>query len=340
MSDFLYQSLSSPRWLYNGKLDSFHIELTFQLIPVRKISLVLLFALSLILVGITIYRVQGVIERHYDQQFRSLLASLEVLAAAAVANALVLGSFVRDRGTKKQRFKFGSTGGHSSLDRSTTAPRRAITVRNWGSDADLVGDLGMNLSADLIEKAADTPRPAPVASMAKYNGHVKFPNSIDRGWTFPNRASTENNAMDVKSTIPLHEPQPSPSEIPASPKGMSFFDVGGLLGANSDPRISHRDSIAASLPSPSLQPNSPNSAGHSRRGSHALLQDIGGLLPPSSRASTPRAATPRPAPSTANSGLIEALQTTPPHSVRRSALPPERQRRGSPGLQDVGGLLS
>ncbi|KAK4692692.1 hypothetical protein P7C71_g4560, partial [Lecanoromycetidae sp. Uapishka_2] len=313
----------------------------------RKISLVLLFALSLILVGITVYRVQGVIQRHYDQQFRSLLASLEILAAAAVSNALVLGSFVRDRGTKKQHFRFGSTGGQSSLDRSTTAPRRVITARAWGSDADLVGDLGMNLGPELHEKSSSLPRPAPIATPLRNEASAIPADPIDRTWAFPNRTSDETDETDLKSPEPVHELQPSPGEVSSTPKGMSFFDVGGLLGGNSDPRTSHRPSISASqrqynaLPSPHLQPSATTTPpAHSRRGSHALLQDIGGLLPLSPRTMAPQAAAPRPAPSTQNSDLIEALKSTPPNTARRQPAPPQRQRRGSPGLQDVGGLLS
>jgi len=247
---------------------------------------------------------------------------------------------VRDRGAKKQRFRFGSTGGHSSLDRSTTAPRRAITARNWGSDADLVGDLGMSLSPELIEKPSSIPRPALIATPLRQEANTIPKDPIDRTWAFPNRASAETDETDIKSPAPVHDIQPSPSEVPATPKGMSFFDVGGLLGGNNDPRLPHRNSVASSLPSRHLQPHAATPAGHSRRGSHALLQDIGGLLPPSPRAVTPQAAGPRPAPSTANSGLIEALQSTPPKTARRAAAPAQRQRRGSPGLQDVGGLLS
>lgn len=306
----------------------------------RKISLVLLFALSLILVAITLYRVVSVIDRHYDQRFRSLLASLEILAAAAVSNALVLGSFVRDRGTKKQRFRFGSTGGHSSLDRSTTAPRRAITARNWGSDADLVGDLGMRLDPELMEKSSSIPRPAPVAMSLHSTANVNTSDLVDRGWGFPRRESVGTDETDMKSPGHVREFQPSPTEIPTTPRRMSFFDVGGLLGENDSPRVRHRHSMAVYQQQPITLPSSGlhgNVAG-SRRGSHALLQDIGGLMghsPPS-----PRTTTFRPSLGSQNSDLIEALRSTPPTSSHRPSVPPAQRRRESPGLQDIGGLLS
>lgn len=318
-----------------------------------KISLVLLFALSLILVGITVYRVQGVTVRHSSQQFRSLLASAEILAAAAVSNALVLGSFVRDRGAKKQRFRFGSTGGHSSIERTTTAPRRIITARTWGSDADLVGDLGMRLDPELTEKSSDGPRPAPTAIPASSEADVKPRTTVDQDWTFPNCASveTETEDTDLKSSEPLGElQQPSPGEVPSTPRGMSFFDVGGLLGDHHSLHLhSRHHSVAMAQPGPARSfTTSPgldsasvaNPEGTNRRGSHVLLQDIGGLVSPSPRAATPRAADPRPEPSSQNSGLIEALQSSPPSSSPRLSKPPQRPPRASHGLQDVGGLLS
>ena len=313
----------------------------FGLMDTRKISLVLLFALSLILVGITIYRVEGVIVRHSDQRFRSLLASLEILAAAAVANALVLGSFVRDRGTKKQRFRFGSTGGHSSLDRSTTVPRRALTTRNWGSDADLVGDIGMRLDPELVEKQAGVPRPAPIALPNGSTARGVSGDAVDRNWAFPKRASVDTEGTDLKSAVPIRDLQPSPtSELPTTPRGMSFFDVGGLLGATDSPR---RQSTAVLQPyqnmppSPNLlPPPSRGSATDARRGSHALLQDIGGLL---SLAASPMNSH-RPTPSTRTADLIEALQTTPPSSATAPSVPRPQRQRVPRALQDVGGLLS
>lgn len=307
---------------------------------VRKISLVLLFALSLILVAITLYRVVSVIDRHYDQRYRSLLASLEILAAAAVSNALVLGSFVRDRGAKKQRFRFGSTGGHSSLDRSATAPHRAITARNWGSDADLVRDLGIKLDPELTEKPSTVPRPAPVAASLHSTSIVNTSDLVDRSWTFPNRPSVESDETDMKSPGPIRELRPSLTKISTSPRHMSFFDVGGLLGGNDPAQTRHRYPRAVYPPQSITLPSSglyPHAAG-SRRGSHALLQDIGGLMeqsPPS-----PRTTTFPPQPSSQNADLIEALQSTPPNSPPPPSVPLAQRRRKSPGLQDIGGLLS
>ena len=71
----------------------------------RKVGLCMLFALSLLLIAITAYRIPVIIATHGRQQLRSLWASLEILAATGVANALILGSFLRDRGVKKMKYK-------------------------------------------------------------------------------------------------------------------------------------------------------------------------------------------------------------------------------------------
>ena len=282
----------------------------------------------------------SVIDRHYDQQFRSLLASLEILAAAAVSNALVLGSFVRDRGAKKQRFRFGSTGGHSSLDRSTVAPHRVITARNWGSDADLVGDLGMRLDPELTEKPTSIPRPAPVAAPSHSTANVNKSDVIDKSWTFPTRPSGERDDSDIESPGRVHRLQPGHSEVSTSPRRLSFFDVGGLLGENGSapvrlPRLSAGyQQQPNTLESPGLSPHTTGS----RRGSQALLQDIGGLMDYSP--SSPRTTKFHPPLNSQNSDLIEALPSTPPDSSHRPSVPPGRRRGETPGLQDIGGLLS
>jgi hypothetical protein len=60
----------------------------------KKVSLIILFLLSIILIAITAYRIPSTISRRSSQQYRSLLASLEILAAAGVSNAIVIGSFI------------------------------------------------------------------------------------------------------------------------------------------------------------------------------------------------------------------------------------------------------
>lgn len=189
----------------------------------------MLFGLSLFLVGITLYRVVSVIDRHSEQQFRSLLASLEILAAAAVANALVLGSFVRDRGLKKQRYRFDSIAGSSSLDRSAR-PRATITARHWGSDADLVGDVGIRLHEGLSANEMPGPRPAPMAiSRASQAKHLR-PSADNEDWEgLQEQSSAEADEMEAKKRHSGMQNMSQQAKKKAPSGQLSFFDVGGLL---------------------------------------------------------------------------------------------------------------
>ncbi|MCJ1408806.1 hypothetical protein MMC19_002882 [Ptychographa xylographoides] len=246
----------------------------------RKISLVLLFGLSAILVAITIYRMYGTIQRQSNQQYRSLLASIEILAATAVSNAVVLGSFIRDRGVKKQRFKFGSTGGASALDRPTTAANRTRAAISWGSDEDLVGDLGIRLGPEFSSDKPKVARPAPtVLSLGSPSASMT---PAQASWTFenrPRRASVDTDDTDLKNRHASREEEPpSPRDTSVlTPRRMSFFDVGGLLGDDAAPR--RRSSISVSVPSSttySLRPLISTSANRQRspRGSRIPLEDM------------------------------------------------------------------
>ena len=220
----------------------------------------------------------------------------------------------------------------------------------------------MRLAPELAEKPPIVPRPAPVAmSLGSRTNSATLNNVLDKGWTFPAaRASVETDETDIKDPDAIrelhHSPAISPGEVPSTPRGMSFFDVGGLLGENNSPRrppkrhstaVPQQQNINNSqsplMASPNLQPRSASmavpGAGSvgSRRGSHALLQDIGGLLSPAERQAT---ATSRPTPNTRDSSLIDALQSTPPNTSSRNQSKPMRRQRGSLEIQDVGGLLS
>ena len=243
----------------------------------RKISLSLLFGLSLILVAITIYRVYATVQRHSNQQFRSVVASLEILAAAAVSNALVLGSFVRDRGVKKPKFKFGSTGGESVLDRPSSARLRPRAVLSWGSDIDLVSDLGIRLGPEFRHEKSGVARPAPAVMplMSPSEGIRPAPSS----WTFP-RESVETDETDLKARLSRNEDAISPHTTSVlTPRRMSFFDVGGLLEDDPPPR--RRSTVSILVPphdtSFSLSPP-PHTSGvrqRSPRGIRGLLHDLG-----------------------------------------------------------------
>ncbi|KAF5720206.1 integral membrane protein [Fusarium globosum] len=255
----------------------------------RKIQLVLLFSLSLSVVGVTLYRVPHIIDDHGRQQYRSLLASVELLFATAAANSLVLGSFVRDRGLKKQKFRRSSVA--ESLDPSLNL-RRPTLHRHWGSDEDLVRDVGMTVDPELQDQPDNSSEngalqytPAPLLR--------KLDQDLER-WQFPQRQ--RSNAEHSDDSLIQHDPlSQSKSENGIAPRRVSFFDVGGLLDvppessgslrANSRASSKEDSTLSHSPPAPSL----PAGSGGFRRGSTALLQDLGGLFGPmNSRSSRSR----------------------------------------------------
>lgn len=121
------------------------IVLSSRIAPGRKAFLVLLFSFGLLTAGVTLYRLPDVVRHHGDQVRRTMWASVELLAATAVANVVAVGSFLRDTGAKKSRYK--PSGAHSSS--AATESRRgglfattATVSANWdrgGRDDDDYG---------------------------------------------------------------------------------------------------------------------------------------------------------------------------------------------------------
>ena len=289
----------------------------------RKIQLVLLFSLSLSVVGVTLYRVPHIFWQHGRQQYRSLLASVELLFATASANALVLGSFVRDRGVKKQKFRQSSVA--DSMDRPAQNRRPTIAHRHWGSDEDLIRDVGMGVRPALREdlEAQDPGHyvPAPVAT--------HFNSDTDRLLVERRRQYQSGRSEDSLSS---HDPHTT-SESSVAPRKLSSFDVGGMLtdsnGASSSSyrRESGTSSAVESqgqhvVPSASVQA----SASGLMRGSTALLQDLGALFSPLS-ARTTRSAHRN---GTELQTIPQSNEETNPHSGLSDELE----------LRDPGGLLS
>lgn len=71
----------------------------------RKVLLVSLFCLGLCTIAITLYRVPNILEEKGYQGTRTMWASVEILVATFVNNAIALGTFVRDTGPKKKKFR-------------------------------------------------------------------------------------------------------------------------------------------------------------------------------------------------------------------------------------------
>ncbi|KXG50677.1 uncharacterized protein PGRI_044440 [Penicillium griseofulvum] len=250
----------------------------------RRLALSILFCLSLILVAITSYRVPSVIQHNGSQQYRSLIASFEILAATAVSNVLVIGSFVRDRGVKKLKYKRaqGSASVSESMDKSFVR-RNTVMQNQWGSDSELATGLCIRLDPDIytipgssdgtrLPKAPIAPSQVPLA--------VARTGSIDPTWSFTTRRSADD---DHTSTTDSLEPKISPREYlrtnqsprqvsPTSetPRRVSFSDVGGLLTRALPESGSGHVRAQTCLSSP-VETTERRRSG----GSRAFLQDLG-----------------------------------------------------------------
>lgn len=304
----------------------------------RKFALVVLFCLSLLLVAITCYRVPSVIRHGGSQPYRSLIASLEILAATAVSNMVVISSFIRDRGVKKLKFKpdQGSTTVSEGVD-DCVMRRNTVMQHQWGSDCDLAADLGMRLDPKLCSDCSSlrrtgtlpsAPVPAPPMPMA-----VAHTGSIDR------RSSDDDHSLDIKvnpreyipTTQSPRQKQPPPRPpSPQSARQLSFFDVGGLLTPD---QPTSPISPTAHSPSP-VDTGNPESQ-RSRRGNRAFLQDLRALSPrsPTTASSQPRLPSP-----VAAGGVAEP--SSPIHTLPPYWASPDVSLDVDVELQDVGGLLS
>jgi hypothetical protein len=292
----------------------------------KKIQLVLLFSLSFAPIAVTLYRVPHIVWEHGNQQLRSLLASVELLFATTAANALVLGSFVRDRGVKKSRFKYGSMT-TDSIERASDS-RRPTIHRHWGSDEDLVRDIGLGVDPELRE-SPETPgmespnfSPAPVTK--------RLGESMDK-WQFPQRK--RSNAERSDDSLLPRDQLASQRSMP-TPRKVSFFDVGGLLaddqpsitsGSVGTRRESYHSSIDPLSPHSMPSPTVPAGSTGSRRGSTALLQDLGAYLGPLSTKPQRKASR--------NGTELQPI----PQSHQESPLYDHVQQE--PALMDPGGLL-
>ncbi|KAK3704903.1 hypothetical protein LTR37_013594 [Vermiconidia calcicola] len=330
----------------------------------RKLQLGSLFSLSIILIVVTALRIPKIVDLHGRQQYRTVWASAEILASTAVSNAVIIGSFLRDKGTKRNKYRSASVS--DSIEQASVRRPTVVALPNTGSDEDLFRVLGMRVPEHLREKSGATPRPAPralpAASPVRHSSRGTVPALRGPG----SRIIGETNNSDSDDSLtkpPVPESQPLPSPAPSSKQAASFFDVGGLLedgrGSRSPASRSRANtfrhsaqSLAGTVytqdfaPSPTqsrrgsrAQDLPPPATPQSRRGSRnaGTLQDFGGSLPPTT--------------SQASSSMDRY------HGRRQSdsqIYPPSRHLRPAPAgiigptlarhethhtLQDAGGLL-
>jgi hypothetical protein len=318
----------------------------------RKLQLASLFSLSIILIIITLFRVPKVIEMLGRQQYRTVWASSEILASTAVSNTVIIGSFLRDKGTKKNKYRSNSVA--DSIDRGSARRPTVTALQNTGSDEDLFRFLGIRVPTHLQDQSEQAPRPAPVAEPASRHpsrgqiAKIRDSETKERG----------ENSSDSDDS--LHKPAVPASNLDStsvsSTNRLSLFDIGGLLEGGAPRSTPSSNSRTDGLPNGVLAhdfaPSTPsqsrrtsqvqdiaNTPTGSRRGSRnaVMLQDFGGLLTPSA--------------SRASSGMDRY------HGRRQSDShlhPPSRHNRPAPtgvlgpmlerhetqySLQDAGGLL-
>ncbi|KAJ4397899.1 hypothetical protein N0V91_010590 [Didymella pomorum] len=317
----------------------------------RKISLVALFSMSIVLIVITGARVPMVIDRRGIQQFRSMFASSEILAATIVSNAIVLGSFLRDRGLKKAKFKAPST--TDSMERRGST--RTHTLPQCSSDEDLARSLGYRTKPELAEKRTSVPRPAPMADLGLLAPTQQPGPFTNTNWQFPGKEDGSQTAGNASvKAADIRDPMPSPRAN--SGRRVSFFDVGGLL-ENGSNAPSPTDSVIAhdfaaqprrgSRASNTLLPNGRAYPPPARRSSRLSqqsedydmssqrnqLRDPGGLLSEDRELEMERQTRPLPSTHSSSSSSL-ALQNARSTSLYRS---PTQNSHSVPSLQDVGG---
>ncbi|KAJ4295497.1 hypothetical protein N0V90_007510 [Kalmusia sp. IMI 367209] len=324
----------------------------------RKLSLVSLFSMSIILIVITAARVPLVIEKRGLQQYRTVFASSEILAATGVSNAIILGSFLRDRGVKKAKYKAGST--TDSMDRRSST--RRTLQEGLGSEENLARSLGYRTKSELSDQETNIARPAQVVDLKRLSSRGPPPTFTNTNWQLPR---TQSERSDHSGDT---DPKGRTSEdLMPSPRGrrVSFFDVGGLLEeGHSTVAPSPTDSVIAQDFAP--QPRRPSRSSLAQNGRSYIsgrrssrlsqqsgdgdtgtrpgpqLQDRGNLL--SERDEL--AATAGPTLSTTQTATSSSpTDRSPSQSARETSAPVARSTTANtatsvPSLQDAGGLLS
>ena len=115
-----------------------------NLTKISKLSILFRIALPIASVALTCYQMPYIISQHFLQPVRSLLASMDVLLATFISNAVVLLSLLQDRGYKKTKYKHGTAqaGFHTKGTIGSGAGRRRTGesphTTKWGSDENLV----------------------------------------------------------------------------------------------------------------------------------------------------------------------------------------------------------
>jgi hypothetical protein len=95
-------------------------------------------------VVVAVYRVPKILREDGYQATRTMWASAEILMATFAANALALGTFVRDTGVKKKKFRYRQPEGEElrSARRDSKVGGKKVSWNDPDSDGDGDGDDG------------------------------------------------------------------------------------------------------------------------------------------------------------------------------------------------------
>lgn len=312
----------------------------------RKVVITVLFSMSVLLIVITGYRIPTIINHHGRQQLRTLWASLEILASAAVSNALILGSFVRDRGVKKAKYKGPEAGnGRTASDHPEAQSDlvKTMTRKHWGNDSD--EDLLRHCRGRLGSFADQAPNitPAPMVArpaLPSQSGYGPYSPNSPSSPTFSHRMRAGSMATAVSQGI---------GEIRDSP---TLFDIGGILDDGpksswSNPSSSHGGSVVPLDPLRHRQPptSAPTTSGTMTNTRAFDFADVGGLLGKNSglneQQTTPQASAGAQEDWEARAGKRRKSNFSLGFSPAiRKPIPTElRGEEVSTELQDIGGLL-
>lgn len=267
----------------------------------RKFKLGALFSINSILIAITTVRVINVVNNQGKQQRRTVFASGEIVAAAAVSNCVIVGSFLRDRGVKKAKWRSSghsdSIAGGSILPEGGPQSRRTTLgnlVEAGDSDEELFKD--MNYRSQLADpnRESSVPRKAQAVSHADLESHDSRANSLH-----PHTDSRSSSVTRGRPRLGKKASSNSGRGLGARPtrlvKTVTFSDPGGLLDS-ADSDVTTIDMAETAGPSrmplfgnlstidtAGRVPTADRASETTRAGSMAELQDIGGLLPPERR---------------------------------------------------------
>jgi hypothetical protein len=231
----------------------------------RKLQMGALFSLSVVMIAVTATRVPMVVEKQGLQQYRSMWASCEILASAAVSNAVILGSFVRGKGTRRNKYRAREMS--DSIERAPTRRPTVATLHPDDSDEELFRDLGYRVPDHLRERAEDDEISPLDVSRNKRVQRDSHHEGTESGITCDGSDSIDFGPKGEASSL---------ADIES--RRVNFFDVGNLLVR--DFQQPPPDPHVTTLPLPSEVPiQSSHTTSEPRNvSSWAFLQDMGGIL--------------------------------------------------------------